>query len=109
MRAKHRKPTILLALTSTHHGFYHGAARYAAEHDWHIVADMIYDATIPFGWKGDGILFFCRSLGRTRSLRRFRPNPRRRDFIRPKRSRAALRHGRQRRHRPARRRTFIRT
>jgi LacI family transcriptional regulator len=58
MRTKHRKPTILLALTSTHHGFYHGAARYAAEHDWHVVADMIYDATIPVGWKGDGILSF---------------------------------------------------
>ena len=58
MRARHRKRTILLAITSTHHGFYHGAARYAAEHDWHIVADMIYDPTIPFGWKGDGILSF---------------------------------------------------
>jgi LacI family transcriptional regulator len=58
MRAKRRKRTILLALTSTHHGFYHGAARYAAEHDWHVVADMIYDATIPVGWKGDGILSF---------------------------------------------------
>jgi len=58
MRARQRKRTILLAITSTHHGFYHGAARYAAEHDWHIVADMIYDATIPFGWKGDGILSF---------------------------------------------------
>src|SRR5215469_2779197 len=58
MRAKHRKRTILLAITSTHHGFYHGAARYAAAHDWHIVADMIYDATIPVGWKGDGILSF---------------------------------------------------
>jgi LacI family transcriptional regulator len=58
MRARHRKPTILLALTSTHHGFYHGAARYAAEHNWHVVADMIYDATIPVGWKGDGILSF---------------------------------------------------
>ncbi len=58
MRARHRKRTILLAITSTHHGFYHGAARYAAEHHWHIVADMIYDATIPFGWKGDGILSF---------------------------------------------------
>ena len=58
MRAKHRKRTILLALTSAHHGFYRGAARYAAEHDWHVVADMIYDATIPVGWKGDGILSF---------------------------------------------------
>src|ERR1700736_1083187 len=58
MRAKHRKRTILLALTSTHHGFYRGAARYAVEHDWHVVADMIYDATIPVGWRGDGILSF---------------------------------------------------
>jgi LacI family transcriptional regulator len=58
MRKKSRKRTILLALTSTHHGFYRGAARYAAEHDWHIVADMIYDATIPVGWRGDGILSF---------------------------------------------------
>ena len=58
MRARHRKRTILLALTSTHHGFYRGAARYAAEHDWHVVADMVYDATIPVGWKGDGILSF---------------------------------------------------
>ena len=47
-----------MALTSTHHGFYRGAARYAAEHDWHVVADMVYDATIPLGWKGDGILSF---------------------------------------------------
>jgi LacI family transcriptional regulator len=58
MRAKGRKRTILLALTSTHHGFYRGAARYAAEHDWHVVADIIYDATIPVGWRGDGILSF---------------------------------------------------
>jgi LacI family transcriptional regulator len=58
MRKKSRKRTILLALTSTHHGFNRGAARYAAEHDWHIVADMIYDATIPLGWRGDGILSF---------------------------------------------------
>jgi len=58
MRLRHRKRTILLALTSTHHGFYHGAAQYAAKHDWHVVADMMYDAMIPIGWKGDGILSF---------------------------------------------------
>jgi LacI family transcriptional regulator len=58
MRVKARKRTILLALTSAHHGFYRGAARYAAEHDWHVVADIIYDATIPVGWRGDGILSF---------------------------------------------------
>lgn len=50
--------TVLLALTDTHHGFLKGAARYAREHRWHIVADMIYTAKIPVGWQGDGILSF---------------------------------------------------
>lgn len=50
--------TVLLALTSTHHGFFRGAARYAREHHWHVVADMIYTAKIPVGWRGDGILSF---------------------------------------------------
>jgi LacI family transcriptional regulator len=49
---------VLLALTDTHHGFYVGAARYAREHDWHLVTDMIYTASIPYGWQGDGILSF---------------------------------------------------
>ena len=50
--------TVLLALTDTHHGFFKGAARYAHEHGWHVVADMIYTAKIPIGWRGDGILSF---------------------------------------------------
>jgi LacI family transcriptional regulator len=50
--------TVLLALTDTHHGFFKGAARYAREHGWHVVADMIYTAKIPVGWRGDGILSF---------------------------------------------------
>lgn len=50
--------SVLLALTDTHHGFFKGAARYAREHRWHIVADMIYTARIPVGWRGDGILSF---------------------------------------------------
>jgi LacI family transcriptional regulator len=50
--------SVLLALTDTHHGFYVGAARYAREHDWHLVTDMIYTASIPYGWQGDGILSF---------------------------------------------------
>jgi hypothetical protein len=50
MRQRARKRTILLAVTSTHHVFCRGAARYAAEHYWHVVADIIYDATIPIGW-----------------------------------------------------------
>ena len=52
------KRTVLLALTDTHHGFLKGIARYAREHNWHLVADMIYTAKIPFGWRGDGIISF---------------------------------------------------
>ncbi len=55
MRAKR---SVLLALTDTHHGFFRGATRYAKEHHWHVVADMIYTAKIPVGWRGDGILSF---------------------------------------------------
>jgi len=53
-----RKRTVLLALTSSHHGFFRGVARYAREHRWHLVADMIYTAKIPVGWRGDGIISF---------------------------------------------------
>jgi LacI family transcriptional regulator len=53
-----RKRTVLLALTDAHHGFFRGVARYAREHQWHLVADMIYTARIPIGWRGDGIISF---------------------------------------------------
>lgn len=53
-----KQKSVLLALTDTHHGFYAGAARYARDHDWHLVTDMIYTASIPTGWRGDGILSF---------------------------------------------------
>lgn len=52
------KRSVLFALTDTHHGFFRGAAKYAKEHQWHVVADMIYTAKIPVGWRGDGILSF---------------------------------------------------
>ncbi len=52
------KRSVLLALTDTHHGFLKGVARYAREHHWHLVPDMIYSAKIPVGWRGDGILSF---------------------------------------------------
>jgi LacI family transcriptional regulator len=50
--------SVLVALTDTHHGFFKGVARYAQEHHWHLVADMIYSAKIPVGWQGDGIVSF---------------------------------------------------
>lgn len=51
-----KKRNILLALTTSHHGFYRGVARYARKHNWHLVTDMLYAATIPYGWHGDGII-----------------------------------------------------
>lgn len=53
-----KKRTVLVALTSAHHGFFKGVARYAREHNWHLVADMIYTAKIPLGWRGDGIISY---------------------------------------------------
>jgi LacI family transcriptional regulator len=51
-----RKRNILLAITTTHHGLYRGVARFARENDWHLTTDMLYAASIPHGWKGDGII-----------------------------------------------------
>jgi LacI family transcriptional regulator len=53
-----KRRSVLLALSDTHHGFLRGVLRYAREHDWHLVADMIYTAKIPYGWRGDGIISF---------------------------------------------------
>ncbi len=53
-----KKRTVLLALADAHHGFFSGAARYAREHRWHLVADMVYTGKIPLGWRGDGIISF---------------------------------------------------
>lgn len=55
---KDLKRSVLVALTDTHHGFFKGVARYAQEHQWHLVTDMIYTAKIPVGWRGDGIVSF---------------------------------------------------
>ncbi len=51
-----KKRNVLLAITTAHHGLYRGVARYAREHNWHLVTDMLYAAAIPYGWHGDGIL-----------------------------------------------------
>jgi len=56
--ARPSKRSVLLALTDAHHGFLKGAARYAREHHWHVVPDLIYSGKIPIGWRGDGILSF---------------------------------------------------
>jgi LacI family transcriptional regulator len=54
--AKNR--TVLVALTSAHYGWFKGVARYAREHNWHLVADMLYTGQIPLGWQGDGIISY---------------------------------------------------
>ena len=53
---KKKKRNVLLAITTTHHGLYRGVAKFAREHNWHLTTDMLYAATIPHGWKGDGII-----------------------------------------------------
>jgi LacI family transcriptional regulator len=49
---------VLLALTDTHHGYLKGVIRYAREHRWQLASEMVYNARIPYGWKGDGIVSF---------------------------------------------------
>lgn len=51
-----KKKNVLLAITTTHHGLYRGVARFARENNWHLTTDMLYAASIPLGWKGDGII-----------------------------------------------------
>ncbi|MCI0499075.1 MAG: DNA-binding transcriptional regulator [Planctomycetales bacterium] len=54
-----RKKTVLMALSSTHHGFFQGISRYAGEHSWHLHTFMAYSGIIPVGWQGDGIISFA--------------------------------------------------
>jgi LacI family transcriptional regulator len=50
------KRKVLLALTINKHYFIRGVVRYAREHDWYLVTDMMYTGRVPLGWRGDGIL-----------------------------------------------------
>jgi hypothetical protein len=50
------KRKVLLALTINKHYFIRGIVRYAREHDWYLVTDMMYTGRVPLGWRGDGIL-----------------------------------------------------
>jgi hypothetical protein len=47
---------VLLALTINKQYFVRGVVRYAREHDWYLVTDMMYTGRVPLGWRGDGIL-----------------------------------------------------
>ena len=50
---------ILIALSTTHHGFLRGIARYARQHGWHIDTTMAYTGKIPRCWSGDGVISQC--------------------------------------------------
>ncbi len=54
-----RARTILVASLNPHPGFIDGIARYAREHDWRLVTDMIHTGVMPARWDGDGILAFA--------------------------------------------------
>ena len=51
--------SILIALSTTHHGFLRGVARYARQHGWHIDATMAYTGKVPRRWSGDGVISQC--------------------------------------------------
>jgi LacI family transcriptional regulator len=53
-----RRKSVLMALASTHHGFFRGISKYAGEHGWHLNTFMAYSGKIPYGWRGDGIISF---------------------------------------------------
>jgi LacI family transcriptional regulator len=53
------KRNILVILSTTHHGFLRGIARYAREHGWHINTVMAFTGKVPDKWSGDGIISHC--------------------------------------------------
>jgi len=63
-----KKRTVLVAFTSAQAGWFKGVARYAREHHWHLVLDMMYNGEVPVGWRGDGIISF---IGNRKDLERF--------------------------------------
>jgi LacI family transcriptional regulator len=50
---------VLIVLSTTHHGFLRGIARYAREHHWRINPVMAYTGKVPVGWLGDGVISHC--------------------------------------------------
>lgn len=47
---------VLLAASSVPGNMMAGIARYAREHHWHLITDMVVTGTWPREWSGDGIL-----------------------------------------------------
>jgi LacI family transcriptional regulator len=67
-RLSGRKPSVLLAIADARPGFVRGIGRYAQEHRWRLVTDMLYTGTLPPGWCGDGVIS---SAGRRADLAAF--------------------------------------
>ena len=55
-RYRAAKRRVLVASSLASGACFRGVARYAREHDWHVVSDMLYTGTFPRGWQGDGII-----------------------------------------------------
>ena len=54
--ARKNRKSVLMLLGTYNPAAHAGIARYAAEHGWHLNADMSRIQVIPQGWQGDGIL-----------------------------------------------------
>lgn len=51
-----RRRKVLVAASIAAAACFRGVARFARQHHWHLVSDMMYTGTFPRGWKGDGII-----------------------------------------------------
>ncbi|MBD5778354.1 helix-turn-helix domain-containing protein [Pelagicoccus sp. NFK12] len=49
---------ILVAAQYANQDFLQGIARFAKEHNWHLITDMLHTGVLPKRWDGDGILAF---------------------------------------------------
>jgi LacI family transcriptional regulator len=47
---------VLVAATLMTEPCFRGVARYARQHRWHLVTDVMHTGAFPRGWKGDGII-----------------------------------------------------
>lgn len=56
VRERVAPPRVLLACTLAAEACFRGVARYARQHGWHLVTDMMHTGAFPRGWKGDGII-----------------------------------------------------
>ncbi len=56
--ARQRQKSVLMCLGAYNPLLHRGIARYAAEHRWHLQADMAVMPVIPWGWQGDGIVAY---------------------------------------------------